>query len=54
MQVLTNHIGYSLHGDKYAVIVSDSDRLTSSPVALISLPSLLGTGTFFSSGDRHI
>ncbi|OOE66617.1 glycoside hydrolase family 9 protein [Salinivibrio kushneri] len=67
MQVLTNHIGYSLHGDKYAVIVSDSDRLTGTPVALISLPPLKGTGTFntadktasssgdrhFSSGDRH-
>ncbi|OOE88661.1 glycoside hydrolase family 9 protein [Salinivibrio sharmensis] len=60
MQVLTNHIGYSLHGDKYAVIVSDSDRLTGTPVALISLPPLRGTGTFntadktaSSSGDRH-
>ncbi|KKA44147.1 glycoside hydrolase family 9 protein [Salinivibrio sp. KP-1] len=60
MQVLTNHIGYSLHGDKYAVIVSDSDRLTGTPVALISLPPLKGTGTFSSadkaassSGDRH-
>lgn len=64
MQVLTNHIGYSLRGDKYAVIVSDSDRLTGTPVALISLPPLKGTGTFNtagktasssgqSSGDRH-
>ncbi|ODP99828.1 glycoside hydrolase family 9 protein [Salinivibrio sp. SS2] len=60
MQVLTNHIGYSLHGDKYAVIVSDSDRLTGTPVALISLPPLRGTGTFNTadktaspSGDRH-
>ncbi|WBA17075.1 glycoside hydrolase family 9 protein [Salinivibrio kushneri] len=60
MQVLTNHIGYSLHGDKYAVIVSDSDRLTGTPVALIALPPLKGTGTFStadktasSSGDRH-
>ncbi|WBA07834.1 glycoside hydrolase family 9 protein [Salinivibrio kushneri] len=60
MQVLTNHIGYSLRGDKYAVIVSDSDRLTGTPVALISLPPLKGTGTFNTadkttspSGDRH-
>lgn len=60
MQVLTNHIGYSLHGDKCAVIVSDSDRLTGTPVALISLPPLKGTGTLSSadkaassSGDRH-
>lgn len=60
MQVLTNHIGYSLRGDKYAVIVSDSDRLTGTPVALISLPPLKGTGTFSTadktaspSGDRH-
>lgn len=60
MQVLTNHIGYSLRGDKYAVIVSDSDRLTGKPVALISLPPLKGTGTFNTadktaspSGDRH-
>ncbi|WP_244323488.1 glycoside hydrolase family 9 protein [Salinivibrio costicola] len=60
MQVLTNHIGYSLRGDKYAVIVSDSDRLTGTPVALISLPPLKRTGTFSTadktaspSGDRH-
>uniref|UniRef100_UPI000470A481 glycoside hydrolase family 9 protein n=1 Tax=Salinivibrio socompensis TaxID=1510206 RepID=UPI000470A481 len=60
MQVLTNHIGYSLHGDKHAVIVSDSEPLTGTPVALISLPPCKGTGTFStadqaasSSGDRH-
>ncbi|WP_025738956.1 hypothetical protein [Salinivibrio socompensis] len=60
MQVLTNHIGYSLHGDKHAVIVSDSVPLTGTPVTLIALPPLKGTDTFSpvdktssSSGDRH-